>query len=115
MKTSEICYRRGFLFELPWGKTQIRTYKYMDHRIYRRFFCDRADQSVIVSENPHIGITEHPEENGVYAVLINYSGETQVCRFYVQNGCWLLRVDYGAIEQLPPYECGSHLFNDAIK
>lgn len=102
-------YGEGEVYYLnfPLEKMLLRTHEFTDagyHEVYRRFFRDREAQKAVTSGNPYIGITEHPEENGVYAVLINYSGEPQACQLRGQNGYRIVRVDYGNIEQLAPYE-----------
>lgn len=102
-------YGEGEVYYLNFSleKMLIRTHEFTDagyHEIYRRFFRERIAQKMIVSENPYIGVTEHPEGKGVYAVLVNYSGETQACQLRGQNGYRIVRVDYGNIEQLAPYE-----------
>lgn len=102
-------YGEGEVYYLnfPVEKMLISTHAFTDtgyYEIYRRFFRDRAAQKVIASENPYIGITEHPGKEGVYAVLVNYSGETQKCRLRIQSGYGITRVDYGNVEQLAPYE-----------
>ena len=73
-------------------------------RIYRRFFRNALAQRTVVSENPYVGVTEHPAEDGVYAVLVNYSGKAQHSGLRLGKGCRVARADYGNPEKLAPYE-----------
>ena len=69
-----------------------------------RFFRDALEEKIIRTKNPFVGITEHPAENGTYAVLVNYSGETQAVAPLLKPGCRIARSDYGNPETLAPYE-----------
>lgn len=50
------------------------------HVVYRDLFAPIWSQKCVISENPHIGLTEHKTPDGAIAVLINYSSVPQPTR-----------------------------------
>ncbi len=55
------------------------------HELYKTFFSSVLAQKPLHCNNPTLGVTYHRQENTTYAVIINYSGETQDAGITSQN------------------------------
>lgn len=62
-----------------------------------------AKKSVLTG-NPYLGITEHKTENGVYAVIVNYSDKPQSVGLKVRDGFEISEIYYGSTDTMEPYD-----------
>lgn len=70
------------------------------HQVYRRVFAVELARKALRVENPMIGVTLHPGDNGTLAVLVNYSDQPQETGLTAKVG----EVLYGHIERIDPLD-----------
>jgi hypothetical protein len=81
------------------GFNPDRTQPY--YQIYRYFAKEQIASYIVQTDDPFIGITQHPAEDGSFCITaINYSDKDRKPLFKVKGG-WELEVLYGDIEQIP--------------
>ena len=71
------------------------------HVIYRDLFAPIWSQKCVISENPHIGLTEHKTDDGAIAVLINYSSVPQPTRLCLHESFVVDKALYGSTDEIP--------------
>lgn len=73
------------------------------YEIYRMLGCHVSTGKAALCDNPFVGLTLHPLENGrIIAILMNYSGREQPASLTLKDG-WQARVLFGDLSRpIPP-------------
>ena len=69
--------------------------------VYKQIFADK--QSVVAVDNKYLAVTEHETNDGIIAVIINYSGENQANNLTVSNNYVINEVVLGDIQNTAPF------------
>ena len=78
------------------------------YKVYCNLFEHVLEQKVVISKNPHIGLTVHEMEGEYTIVLINYSTESQPAQLYIKDSFQMGSVLYGNIDVIAP--CDATIF-----
>lgn len=72
--------------------------------LYRFIFEERIKDNILDSGCPCLGITQHEGPDGIYAVVINYSGETVRPEFCINERFSVRKFIRGKPDEIAPYE-----------
>ena len=79
-------------------------YETNQYMLYRRIFSDKIRAHAADSDNRRIGITEHYDGDTVYAVIINYSGNTEKTNLKISGEYRLEKAIRGSAEEIAPFD-----------
>lgn len=75
------------------------------YKIYRKVFADLLASKPITCDNPYIGLTLHPGENGeILCAAVNYSAEKQSPNFAIKEGFVAGKERYGSMSLIAPFD-----------
>lgn len=84
------------------------------HEIYRTLLDSVIGQKPAICGNPHIGLTEHPADQGLILVMINYSDQPQPVTMQLKKGYEVGQVLYGAADVIAPCDAAILLIQNRL-
>ncbi len=75
------------------------------YQLYRTVFADQLARKAIVTANPFVGLTLHPDTDGsILCAAVNYSDTAQTPSFSLRHGYAIRENLYGSPQEIPAFD-----------
>lgn len=75
------------------------------YQLYRTVFADHLARKAIVTANPFVGLTLHPDADGnILCAAVNYSDTAQTPSFSLRHGYAIRKNLYGSPQEIPAFD-----------